>query len=230
MVQKNQRVTTETLEKILPILKQEIKKWRVPAVGQIVEGRLPYGPERAYQVLISTILSLRTKDAVTEPASIRLLKVAPTPTTMLQLSAPEIEKLIYPVGFYKTKAQNLLKVCRILLDQYGGHVPRDIEGLLSLPGVGRKTANLVMTVGYDLHGICVDTHVHRICNIWGYVKTKSPDETEFALRKKLPQAEWKTFNDILVTFGQNLCVPVSPWCSRCAIKNYCPRLGVKRSR
>ncbi len=232
------RVTTETLEKILLILKQEIKQWRVPAVGQLVdEGlsydqpkRIPYGPERAYQVLISTILSLRTKDAVTEPASLRLLKEAPTPERMLLLTVSQIEKLIYPVGFYKTKAKNLIKVCELLLSQFNREVPRTMEALLSLPGVGRKTANLVLTIGYDLAGICVDTHVHRICNIWGYVNTKSPDDTEFALRKKLPPAEWKIFNDILVTFGQNLCVPVSPWCSRCQIVLSCPRIGVTRSR
>lgn len=228
MPHKIPRVTTETLEKILPILKQEIKKWKVPAVGAVAS--FPYGPKRAYQVLISTILSLRTKDAVTEPASIRLLKSAPIPEAMLKLSASHIEKLIYPVGFYKTKAQNLLKICRILIDQYGSEVPNDLDELLKLPGVGRKTANLVMTIGYNKDGICVDTHVHRICNIWGYVKTRMPDETEFVLRGKLPRREWKIFNDILVTFGQNLCVPVSPWCSRCPVKNYCPRLGVKRSR
>lgn len=219
-------MTTTTLEKILHILKNEIKKWKVPAVGVIADktGDRPFG------TLISCLLSLRTKDAVTEPASERLLSRAPTPQAMLKLTATEIEHLIYPVGFYRTKAKNLHKICKILIDQYGGRVPDTLEQLLALPGVGRKTANLVMTVGYDKEGICVDTHVHRITNLLGYVKTKSPEETEFALRKKLPKKYWKGYNDILVTFGQNLCVPVSPWCSKCPVEQYCEKTGLKRSR
>ncbi len=198
----------------------------MPAVGQIADEP----GERPFRTLVSTILSLRTKDAVTIEASRRLLRRASTPREIVTLSAAEIEKLIYPVGFYRTKAKALLKTCQILIHQYDGRVPDTIEELLKLPGVGRKTANLVVTVGYDDYGICVDTHVHRICNIWGYVKTKTPEETEFALREKLPRRYWKTFNDILVTFGQNLCVPVSPWCSRCPVRRDCPRIGVKRSR
>ena len=116
------------------------------------------------------------------------------------------------------------------MERHGGKVPRKLEQLLELPGVGRKTANLVITVGYGDYGICVDTHVHRITNIWGYVSTRNPEETEFALREKLPKRHWKTYNDLLVTFGQNLCVPVSPWCSRCPVKSICPRIGVKRQR
>lgn len=219
-------MTTQTIEKILGILKEEIKKWQVPAVGQIADEP----GERAFRTLIGTILSLRTKDAVTIEASRRLLRRAATPQEIVSLSIPEIEKLIYPVGFYRTKARSLLRTCNILINQYDGRVPGTMEELLALPGVGRKTANLVLTVGFDKFGICVDTHVHRISNIWGYVKTKSPEKTEFALRKKLPKKHWKTYNDILVTFGQNLCLPVSPWCSRCALTRYCPRIGVKRSR
>jgi endonuclease-3 len=217
---------TPNLERVLRILKHEIRKWKVPAVGIIADQAV----NRPFETLISTLLSLRTKDAVTEQASRRLLSYAPTPQAIANLSLAEIEKLIYPVGFYHTKARNLQAVCRILLDQHNGVVPREIDRLLELPGVGRKTANLVVTVGYDDYGICVDTHVHRICNLWGYVKTKSPDQTEFALRKKLPGKHWKQFNDILVTFGQNLCVPISPWCSRCPIERHCRKVGLKRHR
>ena len=217
---------TRTINAVLRILKKEIKKWKVPAVGIIADG----ATDRPFETLISTILSLRTKDKVTEGASRRLLKRAPTAKAITTLSAVEIERLIYPVGFYKTKAQNLLKTCNILTRNYGGEVPRDMEALLKLPGVGRKTANLVLTVGFGDFGICVDTHVHRISNLWGYVKTKTPEETEFSLRDKLPKRHWKKYNDILVTFGQNLCVPVSPWCSRCPVTKYCPKVGLKKSR
>lgn len=217
---------TLIVEKILRILKKEIKKFKVPAVGVIADQTL----DRPFGTLISCVLSLRTKDAVTEVASRRLLSTAPTPEAMAGLSPVTIEKLIYPVGFYRTKAKSIIKTCRILIDKYNGKVPKTIDELLELPGVGRKTANLVVTVGYDDYGICVDTHVHRISNRWGYVKTQTPEETEFALRKKLPKREWKTYNDILVTFGQNLCAPISPWCSKCAIEGYCPKIGVPRSR
>lgn len=196
---------TATLVKILRILRRAIRKWKVPAVGVIADRAI----DRPFGTLVSTILSLRTKDAVTEQASERLLSRASTPEAMSVLPIAEIEKLIYPVGFYHTKARNLQETCRILKERYKGRVPRDLDELLKLPGVGRKTANLVVTVGYDEYGICVDTHVHRITNIWGYVRTKAPEETEFALREKLPRKHWKTYNDILVTFGQNLCVPVS---------------------
>ncbi len=221
---------TETLEMILKILRREIKKWKVPAVGVIADEATDQTHGRPFETLISTILSLRTKDLVTEGASRRLLGRASTPEAILKLSAREIEKLIYPVCFYRNKAASLLKTCRILVDRYEGKVPRTMEELLALPGVGRKTANLVLTLGFDQYGICVDTHVHRITNLFGYVKTKTPDETEFALRKKLPKKHWKTYNDLLVTFGQNLCVPVSPWCSRCPVEAYCERVGLKRHR
>ena len=217
---------TETLETILKILRKEIKKWAVPAVGVIAQKAV----DRPFETLVSTILSLRTKDRVTDAASRRILEKAPTPQAMLALTARQVEKLIYPVCFYRNKAVSLLKTCRILIDKHGGKVPRTMDELLALPGVGRKTANLVLTLGFDDYGICVDTHVHRITNFFGYVKTKTPDETEFALREKLPKKHWKTYNDILVTFGQNLCVPVSPWCSKCPVEAYCPKIGLKRSR
>ena len=217
---------TETLEKVLRILRREIKKWKVPAVGVIAERAV----DRPFETLVSTILSLRTKDAVTEKASRRLLSEAPTPAAIAALEIPAIEKLIYPVGFYHTKARNLRRTCRILMEQYGSKVPRDIDELLKLPGVGRKTANLVVTIGHNRDGICVDTHVHRITRIWGYVNANTPEKTEFALREKLPRRHWRTYNDILVTFGQNLCTPVSPWCSKCPVAQYCEKIGVKRTR
>jgi endonuclease-3 len=217
---------TPTLDKVLRQLKKEIQRWKVPAVGVIAERAI----DRPFETLVSTILSLRTKDKVTEAASHRLLARSPTPEILASLPTREIEQLIYPVGFYRTKAGNLRDTCRSLLDDYGGRVPRSMDQLLKLRGVGRKTANLVLTVGFGDYGICVDTHVHRISNLWGYVRTRTPEETEFALRAKLPRRHWKTFNDILVTFGQNLCLPVSPWCSKCPVARHCPRIGLRRSR
>jgi endonuclease III len=215
-----------TLSKALRLVRREIRKYKVPAVGLVAEAAV----DRPFETLVSTILSLRTKDAVTEAASRRILSTAPNPAAIAALPEEEIARLIFPVGFYRTKAKSLRRTSAILLEQYGGAVPRDIDELLKLPGVGRKTANLVVTVGFGDYGICVDTHVHRISNIWGYVKSRMPDETEQLLRRKLPRRYWKEYNDLLVTFGQNVCVPVSPWCSRCPLASLCPRLGVKRSR
>ena len=149
---------------------------------------------------------------------------------MAELPASRIEKAIYPVGFYKTKAKNIRKICRILLSRNNGNVPEELNELVELPGVGRKTANLVITLGFGKPGICVDTHVHRITNRWGYVRTKTPEQTEMALRKKLPGQYWIIINDLLVTYGQNLCKPISPLCSRCKIAPYCDRVGVVVSR
>jgi endonuclease-3 len=219
-------MNTATVGKVLRRLRREVRRWKVPAVGVIAETAV----DRPFETLVSTILSLRTKDVVTEAASRRLLARASTPQAIAALPARAIERLIYPVGFYRTKARNLRATCRILVDKHAGVVPRTLEVLLELPGVGRKTANLVLTVGYDEYGICVDTHVHRITNLWGYVRTRTPEETELALRAKLPRRHWKTYNDLLVTFGQNLCVPVSPWCSRCPVAEHCERVGLKRSR
>jgi endonuclease-3 len=217
---------TVTLQSVLRILRGEIPKWKVPAVGIIAQ----HAVDRPFETLVSTILSLRTKDAVTEQASRRLLARAPTPAAILALPLKTIEKLIYPVGFYHTKARSLKKACRILIAKHDGRVPRDLDALLELPGVGRKTANLVVTVGHGDYGICVDTHVHRITNRWGYVRTATPEKTEFALRAKLPRRYWKTYNDLLVTFGQNLCVPLSPWCSKCPVEQFCEKVGRKRFR
>lgn len=219
------RKILSNLSIVLRILRRENKQWKVPVVGAFAHGE-----NAPFKILISTVLSLRTKDDVTGKASHRLFRLADTPQAMLKISIPEIEKTIYPVGFYRTKARNIHEICRDLLAKFGGKVPDDIDTLLTFKGVGRKTANLVVTVGYNKPGICVDTHVHRISNRWGFVKTKTPEETEHALRKILPKRYWTTFNDILVTYGQNLCVPISPFCSRCKIRSYCLQLGVKSHR
>lgn len=213
------------IPKMIETLQVQTKDWEEPVVGKFVGQK--HAP---FKILISTVLSLRTKDTTTWPASLRLFALADTPEKMLKLSIAQIEKAIYPVGFYHTKAKNILKICRILIDEKEGRVPDDLEELLKLPGVGRKTANLVVTIGYNKPGICVDTHVHRISNRWGFVKTKSPDETEMMLRKILPTKYWMIYNDLLVSFGQNLCVPISPYCSRCRFKSFCPKIGVTSSR
>ncbi len=183
-----------------------------------------------FHVLISTLLSLRTKDTCTAEASRRLFERAQSPQELLELDVETIASLIYPVGFYKTKAQTLLDVSQALIVRFQGQIPNTLDDLLSLKGVGRKTANLVLTQGFGLPGICVDTHVHRITNRWGYVQTKSPDETEMVLRQILPACYWIEINDWLVAYGQNLCKPVSPWCSRCRIRPDCQQNGVERFR
>ena len=183
-----------------------------------------------FRVLIACLLSLRTKDETTGPAAARLFALADTPEAMRRLPAKRIERAIFPVGFYRTKARVLLGVCRDLLERFGGQVPDDIDRLLTLKGVGRKTANLVVTQGFNKPGICVDIHVHRISNRLGYVKTKNPTETETALRKQLPRRYWIGYNDLLVSFGQNICHPVSPRCSECPVRPRCARVGVTRWR
>lgn len=208
------------------IVKREIRQWQEPVVG--VVARL--SARDPFRILISCLLSLRTKDKTTSEASKRLFALAHTPAGLLKLPLKKIERAIYPVGFYRTKAKSIHAICRRVLDVYGGTVPDSIEELVTLSGVGRKTANLVVTVGYKKPGICVDIHVHRISNRWGYVKTKTPEETEQALREKLPKPYWITFNDLLVPYGQNLCQPVSPLCSRCKLTEYCDRVGVAKSR
>jgi len=183
-----------------------------------------------FRVLIACLLSLRTKDETTGPAAARLFALADTPEAMRRLPAKRIERAIFPVGFYRTKARVLLGVCRDLLERFGGQVPDDIDRLLTLKGVGRKTANLVVTQGFNKPGICVDIHVHRTSNRLGYVKTKNPTETETALRKRLPRRYWIGYNDLLVSFGQNICHPVSPRCSECPVRPRCARVGVTRWR
>ena len=213
------------IEKVVSVLKQEIKRWDVPIVGVVAEET-----NDPFRILISCILSLRTKDSTTARATERLFHSAITPEAMMSLSAKTIEKAIYPVGFYRTKARNIKATCRDLVTKFDAVVPNDLDQLLTLKGVGRKTANLVITLGYGSHGICVDTHVHRISNRLGYVRTKTPEQTEMALREKLPQRYWIIFNDLLVTYGQNLCKPISPLCSQCRIVPYCNQVGVTRNR
>jgi endonuclease-3 len=215
----------DEIHQVMPLLREAVKQWRLPIVTQYSQR-----DESPYKILIGCVLSLRTKDETTEPAAKRLFKKAGNPKAMLKLSPKEIETEIYPVGFYKTKARQILKISEILMREYGGRVPDELDELLALPGVGRKTANLVVTLGFGKPGICVDTHVHRITNRWGYVKTKTPEETEFALRKKLPPEYWLEINDLLVTYGQNLCRPISPFCSRCGIAPFCGRRNVETSR
>jgi len=213
------------IQAALRILRREVSQWQEPVVGVVAkESGDPF------RILIACVLSLRTKDQTTAEASRRLFSLASDPSNMLRLSPRRIERAIYPVGFYRTKAKQIHEICRRLLTEYDGRVPDSLEELLTLKGVGRKTANLVVTVGYGKPGICVDTHVHRISNRWGYVKTKTPEDTEQALRRKLPRRYWITFNDLLVPFGQNLCQPVSPYCSRCKLVKYCDQVGVTTSR
>lgn len=214
----------EDLDEVVGILREAYKKFKEPVVTEVAKDKDPY------KVLISTVLSLRTKDETTKEASLRLFERAPDIFKLKELSEEEIEKLIYPVGFYKTKAKNLKKIAKIIVDKYDGVVPSDLDELLKLPNVGRKTANLVLAKGYNIPAICVDIHVHRISNRLGLVKTKTPIETEFALSKILPKKYWIEFNDLLVPFGQNICRPTSPFCSRCPIYDFCDRVGVQRWR
>lgn len=215
----------EDIHTAIAILREEYRKWRKPAVTVVAEDdRSPY------KVLVSCIISLRTKDEVTAQSSARLFERAATPEAMQNLSVGEIAALIYPAGFYRNKAEQIHEISRRLVDDYGGNVPDEIDELLGFKGVGRKTANLVLTLGFGKPGICVDTHVHRICNRWGYVATKTPEATEAALRAILPDEYWIEINDLLVAFGQNHCLPVSPFCSTCRLAALCPRIGVRKSR
>jgi endonuclease-3 len=183
-----------------------------------------------FLTLIACLLSLRTKDEVTAKASERLFARAKNPEEMITLKKEEIEAAIYPVGFYKRKAEQILEICRVLIEKYDSRVPDELEELLKLRGVGRKTANIVITMGYNKPGVAVDTHVHRISNRLGLVETKTPHQTEFALRELLPKKYWIIFNDLLVMHGQNICTPISPKCSICPITEYCERVVVVRFR
>jgi len=197
----------------------------LPIVSQLAAEN--YDP---YALLISTLLSLRTKDEVTAVATERLLNLAGNPQDLLKLSEEEIGKAIYPVGFYRNKARTLREISSTLIEKYQGSVPDTLEELLKLKGVGRKTANLVIALGFDKDGICVDTHVHRISNRLGYVTTKTPEKTEAALREKLPKRFWKIYNTLMVAFGRKICRPLSPRCSSCPVKMLCDRNGVTKSR
>jgi endonuclease-3 len=215
----------EEIHAAIRILRREVRRWQEPVVGVVAKAS-----RDPFRVLIACLLSLRTKDQTTAEASRRLFALASDPTAMLRLPLRRIQTAIYPVGFYRTKSRHIHAISRRLLAEHDGRVPDSIDTLLELPGVGRKTANLVVTVGYGKPGICVDTHVHRISNRWGYVRTRNPEETEEALCRKLPARYWITYNDLLVAFGQNVCQPISPFCSRCPVRRYCDRVGVVRSR
>lgn len=217
-------MNNDHIHTIIKVLEETVVRWKEPVVGGVARKKDPF------QILIATILSLRTKDETTRTASNRLFDRATGPDEIINLGAETIAELIYPVGFYKNKATTIVEVSKKIVDEYNGYVPDEIDELVTFKGIGRKTANLVVTLGYDKPGICVDIHVHRISNRWGYVATKDPDNTERALRQKLPEQYWIRFNDLLVPYGQNLCKPVSPYCSRCPIFDYCERIGVERSR
>ena len=210
---------------IIRLLEGELEKRELPIVSQLAAKQ-----RDPFEILISTILSLRTKDEVTAAATERLFALAAAPEEMLRLSKEQIQRAIYPVGFYRNKAETIHTVCRDLIDRFQSRVPDSIEELLTIKGVGRKTANLVVSLAFHKPGLCVDTHVHRISNRLGYVRTKTPEETEFALRAKLPEKYWARYNTLLVAFGRSTCRPVSPLCSVCPIAKYCDRVGVTRSR
>ena len=213
------------IDKVYSILKKEVKNYKVPVVDLIeMQTKDPF------KVLVTTILSARTLDKTTTEAARRLFSKVKAVKDLDKLSEREIEKLIYPVGFYKNKAKFLKKLPAEISGKFGGVIPDDVDELTKLSGVGRKTANLVVAIGFNKPAICVDVHVHRIMNRLGYVKTKNPFETEMALRKKLPKKYWTTFNSIFVAFGQNLCRPVTPCCTGCPIYQHCNRIGVVKSK
>lgn len=215
----------DEIHHIIKTLREEYKNWQTPAVTIVAQCN-----GSPFNVLVSCIISLRTKDEVTALASARIFSRARTPEEMIRLSVDEISQQIYPAGFYHNKAEQIALLSRRLVEECHGAVPDSIDELLEFKGVGRKTANLVMTLGFGKPGICVDTHVHRICNRLGYVSTKKPDETEMVLRSQLPAEYWIEINNLLVAFGRNHCHPVSPRCSSCKLLNVCGRIGVKASR
>ncbi len=218
-------ISNKNIDQMIRILKRQMKDLPGPSVTLV--GKRWKDP---FLVLISCILSLRTKDATTLPASERLFRLADSVDGMLTLKPEEIEKAVYPVGFYRTKARTILGICRDLKENFDGRVPADLEALMSMKGVGRKTANLVLVEGFGIPAICVDTHVHRISNRFGYVQTRTPHETEMRLREILPKKHWIEYNVLLVVWGQNICKPISPVCSLCGVRRYCAREGVGTSR
>jgi len=216
----------KNISKIISLLKKEVKSFENPIATEIGERtRSPF------QVLISCIMSLRTKDTTTGPAAKRLFAIAKTPKAILKLSNKEIEKLIFPVGFYPTKAKYIKKTCKVLVDEYNSKVPDKEEELLKLPGIGRKCMGIVMCYGFRKNShMPVDTHVFKLVNRLGWVKTKTPEKTEQELYKIIPRKYWHDLNNLLVAHGQNVCVPVSPFCSKCCIRKYCPKINIKKSR
>jgi endonuclease-3 len=218
----------ENLDKIFKLLKEELSKYQLPRISQEKWKEINRNP---FTTLVSCILSLRTKDNVTDKAAINLLKHYDTPDKILLLSEDKIRSLIYPVGFYKTKSKKIKEISRLIIEKYDGKVPDDFNELLTLPGVGRKTANIVMVYGHKKDGsLPIDTHCHRIPNRLGWVETKKPEETEIAMKEILPRKYWNEFNSLFVLFGQKICVPISPFCSRCPVEHYCHKIGVKNHR
>lgn len=221
---RRRRLVDRDIATMMRVLHREARSWNAPVFTLAGPMRDPF------RILVGCILSLRTKDETTGPAAARLFALARTPRTMQRLTLRQIERAIYPVGFYRTKARTIRRLCADLIARHGGRVPATIDELLELHGVGRKTANLVVTQAFRRQGICVDTHVHRITNRWGYVRTRSPEATELALRRKLPARYWQEINEVLVALGQTICRPISPHCSRCPVRTYCARVGVGRAR
>jgi len=218
----------ENVNEIFRILKKELEKYTMPVVSHPSWDDIVDTP---FTTLISCLLSLRTKDEVTAQASYRLLKKYNTPEQLAKVSEKEIQSLIYPVGFYKTKAKRIKDISKTLLEKYNGKVPDDFEELLKFKGVGRKTANIVMVYGFKKQNyLPVDTHCHKIPNRLGWIKTKTPEQTEQELKKILPKKYWNDFNFLFVKFGQTICVPISPFCSKCPIKKYCKQVSVIKNR
>lgn len=225
MTDDTKSVDNRRMPYVLRALRTEYAKGTAPVVTFIsVMTRDPY------RVLAGCILSLRTQDSTTAAAAERLFALAPDVDALARADVGAVERAIYPVGFYRTKAPQLVVMAARIRDEFGSRVPDDLDTLLTFKGVGRKTANLVVTLGYAKPGICVDTHVHRISNRWGYVETDTPEKTEDALRARLPRRYWIEYNDLLVAFGQTRCKPTSPVCSDCPVARWCPRVGVTRSR
>lgn len=223
----NSKIHTKVfpIKEVFEILKIEFKNWKVPVVTLIaLQSKDPF------KVLLSTIISLRTKDEVTIEASKRLYQILKKPEDIFNVSFDELEKAIYPCGFYKRKSIQIKNICERLVNEFDSIVPKEIDTLLKFEGVGRKTANLVLSEGYNIPAMCVDVHVHRISNRFGFINTKTPEESEFELRSKLPIEYWNDYNTILVAFGQSLCRPISPHCSKCPVVKYCSRIGVDKFR
>lgn len=221
---KNERATFP-IELVIEILEKESKDWKVPVVTLIaLQDKDPF------KVLLSVIISLRTKDEVTIEASKRLFELLKKPEDIYNISINQIGEAIYPCGFYRRKSIQIDKICRKLVEEFNYIIPQSIDTLLTFEGIGRKSANLILSEGYQIPAMCVDTHVHRISNRFGYINTKNPEESEFKLREILPKKYWIRYNSLLVAFGQSICRPISPHCSICPVLNYCNRVGIDKSR
>ena len=218
--------STKDISKIIKLLKKEVKDFENPVVSKI--GEIQKDP---FKVLISCLLSLRTQDRTTGHVSLELFSIADTPKKISKMPLKNLQKIIKPVNYYITKSKRIKEISKTILEKYNGKVPDTFNELMKLKGVGRKTANIVMVYGFfKKDHIPIDIHCHRIPNRIGWVNTKTPEQTEFALMKILPKKYWQDFNDVFVLHGQNICRPISPFCSKCSIKQYCPRIDVKRSR